>query len=203
MKSNIIFQPHVGGLYQKGGGVFKKRTLILGGSLYGVDETRSDATQELVDFYLTRCGESWCKTYTSFINSVFGRDANQEERERFFQSIVFYTYLQAPAGAGPHDAGKSDYSDNRHFAAFCEVLDAHQPEVVIAWGDLVWDALPDDWNYGNADRGEPMVIAGESFSFHYNYPYRDGRILLIGAHHPSIGYSRDFHHALFKQLGVV
>lgn len=207
MKSEVVFAPRVGNVYGATGSVFKKRTVILGGSHYGgngapLDKLR-DFTQEVVEDYLARCGENWCKTYTTFINSVYGRGATQHEREQFFESVVFYTFLQDTAGAGPYDADKSNYSAEQHFAAFREILDKHKPEVVISWGGRVWDALPNNWGYGEAVKGEPITIGGTSFGRYFDYPYRDWRIVLVGVDHPSIGYARDFHHEIFQRLGLV
>lgn len=208
MDSNITFKPWIGKNYGEDTSIFNKRTLILGGSHYLEDTTPnediSEFTNEIIDLYFNPSEKGkWKKTFSTFINSIFNKNADPQERRAFFDSIIFYNYLQEGAGDSPYNAGKSNYGADRHFNAFKEILNAHKPETIIAWGDLVWNALPNDWGFGEADKGKGILISGKEFLTYYNYPYQDTKILLIGTHHPSIGYSRDYHHQIFRELNVI
>jgi hypothetical protein len=208
MCAKIIFHPWVGENYGCDSSVLKKRTLILGGSHYleglNSDEDLGDFTNEVVNLYFDRnCKGKWKKTFSTFINSIFGRSTNEDERRVFFESVVFYNYLQEVAGDNPGAAGNYDYGAIQHFEAFKLVLDEYKPEVVISWGDKVWEGLPNDWGFGGNVRGEGVIIDGTVFVKYFDYPYQNRVISLVGVGHPSIGYSRDFHHQIFKALNVV
>jgi len=210
----IRILPWVGDNYQSGGGVFRQRTLILGGSQYspGHDNFHTDGgqaewqgfTREVVEYYFDdRISGRWKGTYTSFINSIFGCQANDEQREQFFNAVIFYNYLQEIAGASARDAGNYDYQAPRHFAAFLEILNEYQPDVVISWGQKVWNALPNKWDKESAKIGGPVMIADRNAGSVYSYPFQGRIIRLIGVRHPCIGYSPDFHHKLFEHLNLL
>lgn len=212
--THVKILPWVGENYQTGGSVFRQRTLILGGSQYSpghetfhTDEGQAEwegFTQDVVNYYFDdNIKGHWKSTYTGFINSVFGGQSDDEQRGRFFDSIIFYNYLQEIAGASASEAGNYDYKAPQHFAAFQEILSLHQPEVVISWGAKVWNALPNNWDHGPAVIGDPIMIGGKSAGSVYTYPFQDARIRLVGVHHPSIGYEVGFHHDLFKQLDLL
>ncbi len=208
MKKNIKIKPWLGSEYPKSNGVFRHKTLILGGSHYVEDldteADHSDFTNEIINIYLDQNSNGrWKATFSTFINSVFGKSASSCERKSFFDSVVFYNYLQEIAGKNPTSAHQYDYHEEKHFNAFTQLLDEQQPEVVISWGSKVWDALPNDWGYGEAKKGKGLQINGTEFIRYYDYPYKNGRILLIGVHHPSSGYGRDHHHHIFKDLKLI
>lgn len=207
------FAPVIGELYGTAESIFPKRLLILGSSFYvdgACDEGFVMEKADGADFGLDIIGmyldpgfsAPWKKTYSTFINSVFGRATSIEERAAFFDSIVFYNYLQVPAGEDPYSAGNYDYNAKIHFDAFLDVLETVKPEIVISWGAKVWDALPYDWGYGMAAWGEPLDL-DPTFASFMDYPFGDRTIRLIGAQHPSSGYPSEYHHKIFKGLGVV
>jgi hypothetical protein len=210
----IKILPWVGENYQNGGGIFRQRTLILGGSQYsegyenfhteeGLAEWRS-FTNDVVYYYLdSGISGRWKGTYTSFINSVFGHHTDAEQRSKFFDSVIFYNYLQEIAGATASEAGNFNYGAPCHFEAFREVLENHRPEVVIAWGNKVWDALPNDWGYGSAEITNGITVGDKTSQKIFHYPFCGSVVRLVGVRHPSISYSSDFHHQVFKQLGLL
>lgn len=212
--SAIRILPWIGSNYGKDNGVFRQRTLILGGSQYsdGYENFHTDEglaewqsfTNDVVYYYLDpSIPGRWKKTYTSFINSVFGYKTEVEQQKSFFDAVIFFNYLQEIAGATASEAGNFDYHAPCHFDAFREILEVHRPEVVISWGYKVWDALPNDWGYGTAQATDGISVGSEISNKIYHYPFRDTVIRLVGVHHPSIGYSPDFHHQIFKQLDLL
>ena len=208
MQSYLRFKPWRGCNYGTQQSIFARPTFILGGSAYSdgpetTPEEDAEATQYLRDFYFDDKGGRWKATYTRFINAVYGDDTDKSEREAYFDSIVFNNYLQEYAGTRPTDAPKYDYVADRHFSAFLEVLNEHKPEVVISWGNLVWEALPNNWGFGAAKKGPPLEVLGQTFVSYQTYPYAGRDILLVGVNHPSTSFSRDFHNELFRRLRLL
>lgn len=216
MTPNIIFQPHIGANYGKDFSVFKKKTLILGGSHY-IDESEYDTakaadraklagfTQEIIGMYLDpKCTGAWKSTFSKFINSVFGHTASLEERKTLLDSTVFYNYLQEVAGDNAYAADQYDYNAPKHFEAFKEVLNETKPEVVISWGNHVWKALPDNWGYGKRTQVKGIIANNLPFDYCFDYPYRDGIITLIGLYHPSSShYVSGVYHEVMKNPSLI
>jgi hypothetical protein len=208
MKTKLRFAPWRGINYGTPKSIFSRPTFILAGSTYAdgsesTEEEDADWTNQLVDYYFDGGPGRWKKTYTTFINSVYGDDSSTEMRHEFFDSILFNNFLQDYAGTLPGHAAGCDYHADHHFEAFLETIRKHKPEVVISWGSLVWDALRNDWGYGLGKSGKPIVIQGQQFDDYWTFPFEKREILVVRAKHPSTGYSRDFHHALFKRLRLL
>jgi hypothetical protein len=138
---SVRILPWEGSLYGKPGGVFRQRTLILGGSHYSdeyesfhnpnVQHEWATFTNEVVEYYLDdNIRGRWKGTYSRFINSVYGVSTDNDLRTHFFESVVFYNYLQEIAGGGPTEAYRYDYDESRHFHAFFEVLERKRPKFV-------------------------------------------------------------------------
>ena len=206
-QSNLRFKPWRGRDYGTPQSIFSRPTFILGGSTYGdgsqtTYEEDEVWTSELLNYYFDGTGGKWKATYTRFINSVYGAETDIAEREAYFDSVLFNNFLQDYAGACATDAPKFDYKETRHLLAFYETLHEYKPEVVVAWGNLVWEALPYDWGYGPA-REEPIDISGKPYRSCLIYPFEGREILLVGVKHPSTSFSRDFHYELFNRLNLL
>ena len=210
----IRLRPWIGEKYGKSTDVFRQKTLILGGSQYsdGYEDFHKeggqaewlDFTSEVVHYYFDESIKGrWKTTYTNFINSIFCSSASYEQRGQYFDEIVFYNYLQEIAGATANDAANFDYHAPNHFAAFLEVIEQHRPEVVISWGEKVWNALPNDWGYGPAVMSDEIVVDGNNAGKIFSYPYKDSVIRLFGVRHPSIGFGREFHHQIFQEINIL
>ena len=213
-QTRIFFDPWVGENYGTDKSILKKKILVLGGSHY-CEECATCGDRMLhpgcVSYTRDRIGEylnpafnaPWKKTYTSFINSVYGGATSHEQQRRYFSSICFYNFLQLSAGKDPNSAHRYNYKDIRHRLAFYEIIRRWMPDIVISWGDKVWNALPDDWGYGTAIKGAAMSVAGTAFTSYQRYPFEETTVLLIGVHHPSTGYDRGLHHEVFSRLEAV
>lgn len=215
MNSSPVFRPVVGKNCHQPESPFRGRTLILGGSHYHSDPkvvrmSRADLRREYGDFTEFIVGEyldperfeNWIPTFSKLINSVYNRGTDQSERDGFFDSVIFYNYAQEFAGGDPTQAHSIDYAAPENHESFLEVLRTHQPEFVIAWGLLLWNALRNNWGYGEADR-TPLKVWDSAFDRHYVYPWEGRKITLIGTTHPSGGYASKRHHEIFLRAGWI
>lgn len=213
-QTKVFFAPWIGENYGAEKSIFKKKILVLGGSHYCDDcATCGDRilhpgcvsfTRDRIKEYLDLSFRArWKKTYTSFVNSVYGVPSSRDQKIQLFSSICFYNYLQIAAGNDPSSAHLYNYKDKNHLDAFYEVIGKLFPDIVISWGEKVWDALPDEWGYGMASKGPILSVTGGNFTSYQTYPYKEKSILLIGVHHPSSGCDRQKYHEVYSALGVV
>ena len=139
---NVFFLPFVGRDYLSGG-IFGRRVMVLGESHYcgercancGVPGKAGDCaafTSGVIERYLDPKAERepWMNTYLKFERSLVGHETDQAEREKIWQSLLFFNYLQVAMDetrkAGTHE----QYQQAQK--AFYETLDQYRPESVIA-----------------------------------------------------------------------
>lgn len=139
---HVKLKPWVGENYQQGG--FRgKKIMVLGKRHYADHLCDENFTTELVrDNFLNPAvkRERWMNTYTRFERAVVGRELSQEEREEFWNSILFYNYAQEL-----FDAPYTKPTAEQHAfaqAPFWEILEEYQPDGVIVWGPKLHDKLP-------------------------------------------------------------
>ena len=92
-----------------------------------------------------------------------------------------------------------DKNINDSSAAFYQVMERYQPDVLIVWGKRLWQKLP----YDNWHEDDAVSIDG--------YDIDNGRYILSNGHsvkalsvyHPSVGYSWDYWHEVFRRLNVI
>ena len=127
---NVFFQPYVGKDYTTGG-LFGKRIMVLGESHY-CDEGCADCgnvsshrecmafTNGVVGDYLNeqKPRERWMSTFLKFERSLVGHETDWPERQRIWQSVLFYNYLQVAMG-GPRKAGTAVHSMSSPGATDC------------------------------------------------------------------------------------
>ena len=229
MYDKVFFAPWVGPYYDKPDSIFKGKVLIVGDSHYCEEsvecqkpcgkrdqstETCHTFTEEVISLYLNpEClkpeHRKWLKTFSTFINSVYGSIANQEMRQQFCDSVAFYNYLQVAAGKCPGLTNQYDYSSKTALSAFYEVMKELSPDVVISWGDKVWNALPNNWlsnnwlDNGEAQKGLDLVCDGSVFDRYLVYPFAGKHITLIGAHHPCRKYISAYHTSVYTHFGLL
>jgi len=109
---NVNFRPWIGKKYNTTG-YEGKRILVLGESHYCGNELGEgkrcfplckkenmlpdcfSQTEDVIKWYLSEyTGEPFQRTFVCFERAVVGRELSQEEREEFWQSIMFYNYIQ-------------------------------------------------------------------------------------------------------------
>lgn len=187
MESRIFFEPRVGKHYGEKESIFPMRILVLGDSHYcdgcsecGDRDTHPECanmTANVVRDYLDpTCKKTWKKTFSTFINSVFGRSTTIQDREAFFDSVAFFNFLQVAAGETAYSARTVNYGDPRYLEALSEVKTRLDPDVVIVWGDRVWQCV-------SAKAGADEVD-------------------WIPVHHPAQGYRVSEYHEILTSKGV-
>lgn len=202
--ADVFFLPWIGKDYGGNAGIFEKRVFVVGASHYAdgfEDCLRGNGreiwramTRNAVRDYLDpnfRAETKWKATYTSFINAVFGRSATAEERRRFFDSVVFFNYLQRTEGRDGNESRPEFYSEDRHFLAFREIVSALEPDIIIVWGRKVWNELSRRFPDAERDAAFPRRIRAE---------FGGRSVVLLGVRHPSVAFPREAHHELFLPL---
>ena len=195
-KSQIHFRPWVGAKYENG--IKGKRLLVLGESHYS-DADDPDLTRtvmkRLFEYKLGACGhESWMKTFTTFERAVAGRALSGEESIAFWNSAIFYNFIQEPL---PHRGCRPTA---RQFVessnAFDEVLNEYEPDLVIAWGVTLFDKVsPHD------GRGTLSMMSDTADVYTYEYTLRSGKTCrtMRMPHPASYGYVwKQWHEAIAR-----
>lgn len=203
----IFFKPWIGKSYGTNLSLFNKKILIVGDSHYCEDNCSdcgdkkhsarcSDFTEETISAYLGQTDSAaWTKTFTKFMNSLV-IDKVDYDRQTAWNSVCFYNFLQIAAGDTPRKTAEYSYSNQTHLVAFIQVLNHLKPDIIITWGNKVWDSLPINFGYGEAT---PDSIFPQIY---YHYPFENKTISLIGVTHPSSAYTSDDFNKIFTQLKI-
>ena len=188
--NRVRLAPWIGKNYRTTG-FAGKRILALGESHYC--ENASDATEDITrkviaDLFDPQSKhEAYMNTYTKFAKALLGcRALTFEDKERFWNSVAFYNYVQFPMSRPRMVPSRGNFKNSE--AAFFEVLEMLSPDIVIVWGHRLYNNLPqgglqgDDlrasdghwietWRYFLSDRKEvkvvPIMHPSSSFSPEY------------------------------------
>lgn len=195
--SKSFFKPWVGPKYYQEG-FNQKRLLILGESHYcdeelcvdcgKIENTRCasftiDTVKKYLDYKNGRGPhESWMNTFTKFTNVMLGSDNSKENIEQFWNSIMFYNYVQKALTGSRKDPLKADFESS--FEPFIEVLTDYKPDLVIVWGLRLWDSIPDKGEWG------PDISKGKYWKIYY-FNIANKKIPLLCIYHPSTSYFTD------------
>ncbi|GHV79260.1 hypothetical protein AGMMS49944_10510 [Spirochaetia bacterium] len=188
---HAVFPPWVGGFYAKAG-INGKKILVLGESHYcddcedcGSPNNKCNITQKIIEDYLAyKNGEkefaSWMNTFTRFTNVFFGKQCDDATIKHFWNSVVFYSYVQKSLH-GPREApSKEMFRDSE--TAFFEALNTFKPDIVFAWGGRLWNMLPDNGYWGK------NYIIDEQGGKLYFYKIKTKDIPVYRVYHPSTSY---------------
>lgn len=181
----INYKPWVGKNYSTG---FRgKKILVLGESHYDEPDTiNSGLTQWVInDIVYNLGGQTYRATFTCFERAMVGRPLTQKEREEFWESVIFYNYLQFPT-EGPRSTPKPEYW-NESAEAFVELLETYMPDLIIVWGARLYKALPDLGGKG----GEISLKNGDAADY-WVYPIKGKKIPALRIHHPSAPSGRNW-----------
>ena len=194
---NVFFKPWVGKSYNQG--YLGKQILVLGESHYcghckennqcgdlsiNDDACRNFTTNTIKSFLNYQKGEEahcrWMNTNTKFTNVFHNEKVNVETMLQFWDSIIFYNYVQFGTDGPRISPKKSEFSESEK--AFFEVLKEYKPDIVIVWGKRLWDKLPN--SIANVDF-HTLRNADEKFYFSDK---AGKKIQVYVIYHPSIGY---------------
>ena len=182
--NHVHFEPWIGNNYWDGG-CFGKRILILGESHYGNDYGSSLTQDILSEQAYSDCTRA---TFTKFERALEGSDTDCDDRERIWNSVAFYNYVQEclpDARISPTDEQFEESED-----AFFEVLDYLEPDVVLVWGSRLWDSMPS----ANYECGDDCEYDGCSYSSG-TYTTPSGlEVPCYEMQHPSTGFSWEWWH---------
>ena len=161
-----------------------------------MDEDCFSQTEGVIsDFVFHYSGVRYEQTFLCFERAVLGKELTQQEREDFWQSIIFYNYLQF-CQEGPRKPIKQEYWDISELA-FKEILEDYLPDFIIIWGNRLYEGLP-DWN------GEHIVLkVSENDSTDiWIYSIKGKRIPAMRVVHPSTpnGKNWPYWHAFYEGL---
>lgn len=194
--TRIHFRPWVGNKYAKGIG--GKRLLVLGESHYSDNddpELTQVVMQHLFDYKLGKGEyESWMKTFTVFERAVVGRVLSREESVTFWNSVVFYNFVQEMMpyrGKRPTAKQFADSAD-----AFEEVLNEYAPDKIITWGTTLYDRTP---SLCGCDT--PSIVYDDAEIYTYEYTLRSGKTCrIMRMSHPAYGYAWDWWHEVIMRF---
>lgn len=211
--SEINFKPWVGKKYLSEG-YNGKRILVLGESHYCKDVLEQDGrcwpscqkenmkddcfsqTEDVVDYFVYNySGEGYLQTFLCFERAVLGKELTQEERESFWQSVMFYNYIQY-SQSGPRIAPHPEYWAMSE-PAFKELLKEYLPDYIIVWGVRLYNGLP-DWG------GEHTLlqISENDYADVWIYNIDGKKIPALKVYHPStpIGKSWPYWHEVYEKF---
>lgn len=211
--SYINFKPWVGKNYQSIG--YKgKRILVLGESHYCLKDLEKGGrcfpcckkenmfedcfsqTQDVVNsFVYEYAGEAYLQTLLCFERGVLGKELTQQEREEFWQGVIFYNYIQY-AQNGARTAPKPEHWAKSELA-FKKLLEEYMPDYIIVWGARLYGGLP-DWD----GEGSILQINENARTDVWTYNIKGKSIPAIKVHHPSTpsGKSWKYWHEFYKKF---
>ena len=193
MKS-VFYYPRIGKNYtDKGYNGLK--ILILGESHYcgerekceicGVFSNRKDCNNFTVNviennFLAYKKGqvefEDWMRTFSRFTNIFIGTQVETETLIEFWDSVIFYNYVQSST-TGPRIAPTHQQFEESE-KAFYEVLNKYTPDLIIVWGNRLWDEL------GNGRWGNDYILGDKNQRFYY-FKVNEIEIPAFKIYHPS------------------
>lgn len=206
----INFRPFVGKHYFDNG--FRgKRILVLGESHYCLEdlasggkcfplcriENMTDAcfskTEKVLNEYINDYdGYKPYQTFLCFERAVVGKALSQKEREDFWQGVIFYNYIQF-SQPGPRCPLQTSYWKGSE-KAFRQVLETYLPDYIIAWGNRLYNGLP-DWG------GEHSLLTADGNTTDvWTYTINGKNIPMIKVHHPSAptGKNWEYWHKFYR-----
>lgn len=134
--AEIHFEPWVGNNYWTGD-CFGKKILVLGESHHGYDSGCS-MTQEILQDQTY--SNYTMKSYTNFERALEGDYTDSDDRERIWNSVMFYNYVQSCVPKSRQSPKQWQFDESED--AFFEVLETYEPDVILVWGRRLWNALP-------------------------------------------------------------
>jgi len=211
--SHVNFRPWVGKNYLSQG--YKgKRILVLGESHYCGESinggdcyplcTREKIMQNncvsftinvIHDYVYSYSGVPFEQTFLCFERAIIGKELTQEEREDFWERVIFYNYIQF-AQDGPRKSIKPEYWEESELA-FKEMLEEYMPDCIIVWGVRLYEGLP-DWG----GKHSLLQISENDSTDVWTYTIQGKNIPALLVHHPSspTGKSWPYWHEVYEKF---
>ena len=197
--SNINFRPWVGKRYFKGG--YKgKKILVLGESHYCKEELSeqgrccpscieekmhsecfSQTEDNIADYLEYYTGVGFQQTYLCFERAIEGKELTIEEREEFWQGVIFYNYIQYSLCSARQQLLLEDAQWKKCEVCFREILETYMPDYIIVWGDRLYESLP---NWGG--KGSEIKLDDNSSTSIWTYFIKGKHMPALRVLHPSI-----------------
>ena len=121
--------------------------------------------------------DDWMRTFTRFTNVFLGNQVSNEELIDFWDSVIFYNYVQSSTLGPRKNPTQQQFSESEK--AFFEVLDMYNPDLILVWGKRLWDNLNDDGRWGDDNILDDF---GQKF---YYYKINEREIPAYFVYHPS------------------
>jgi hypothetical protein len=200
---HVAFTPWVGEGYAENG-YNGKKILVLGESHYCGDcdsckmpKDKCSITINVITEYLNYKngkGEfaNCMNTYTKFTNVFFGEKCGNETVNNFWNSIIFYNYVQKSVEGARESPTQQMFQESE--AAFFEILNEYNPDIIIVWGERLWNNLP-----GNGYWAENYVLDESGGKFYY-YKGKTKNIPAYRIYHPSTSYFNYEHTKYLKEV---
>ena len=209
--SHICFRPWIGKNYLTEG--YKgKRVLVLGESHYCPQELSQNGRcypickKELMnevcfsqtevaisEFITDYVGRGDQQTYLCFERAMTGKILTLVEREEFWNSIMFYNYIQF-CQSGPRKPLPSEYwADSEK--AFQEILEKYAPDYIVVWGSRLYKGMP-EWNC----KYSILKLSEDDWTEVRVYHINNKLIPAMRVYHPStqIGKSWSYWHQFYE-----
>lgn len=179
---HVFFKPWIGKDFARGG-LWGKRILVLGESHYQWDKD-IPLTQDLTIECITEQMKGVYKKqfWTNIAITFLNRHPSIEEKNKFWNSVAFYNYVQSNVGFGPRIRPTPELWA-KSSVPYLEILNELQPNCIIVLGYQLWENLPSLGEKG------PMIEGAEQKET-WKYPiYGNAHALAYGIRHPSAGFS--------------
>ena len=142
-----------------------------------------DVVQEAVYEYN---GQPYLRCFVTLERAVTGKELSQQEREDFWQSVIFYNYIQY-AVTRPGESPNNEYWGKSE-KAFVELLEYYMPDYIIVWGARLYNGLPDLG--GHALK---LNVSDEYTADVWVYPIHGKNIPALKIYHPSMPRGKNWH----------
>ena len=210
---NVFFKPWIGESYYSSG-IEGKKLLILGeshicggcnecGDLNNTEyQCREFTTNTIKTFLGYKSGDIehayWMNTFTKFGNILSNKNLNTEETNTFWNSVIFYNFVQFST----QKARKSPLYEEfvKSHPSFFEILDEYKPDLIIVWGQRLWDLMPSNGEYSEKEISVDSATRGRL----YYYSIDSKKIPAYMINHPSSSkFDYSWTHFMNKAIEVI
>ena len=154
-------------------------------------------TQDIIgDFVGGYNGDGYMQTYLCFERAIYGKPLSQDEREYFWNRIVFYNYVQYAMRASRVRPNNEQWSMSE--SALVEMLEKYMPDFIIVWGHTLFNKLP-------SGKDSIIKLDSDDATDVRTYEIKGKKIPALKTLHPSWGLGKSWpywHQFYVKFLGL-